>query len=74
MESLPVHVQKPGIVVNKYVYYLLKNIKKEEWERTVFHPEHNRTITLWNLLAMYAWHCKHHVAHVTKLKERNGWQ
>jgi hypothetical protein len=52
---------------------LLKNIKDEEWQRTVFHPEQKTTITLWRLLAMYAWHSKHHTAHITKLRERNGW-
>ena len=52
---------------------ILKNIEEDEWQKTVFHPEHQRTITLWNLLAMYAWHGRHHVAHITKLRERNNW-
>jgi uncharacterized damage-inducible protein DinB len=52
---------------------VLKNIKDEEWHRTVFHPEHKRTMSLWDLLAVYSWHGKHHVAHITKLRERNGW-
>jgi hypothetical protein len=50
----------------------LKNISDEQWQRTVFHPEHQQ-ITLWFLLGMYAWHGKHHVAHITSLKERNNW-
>jgi uncharacterized damage-inducible protein DinB len=52
---------------------VLKNIKDEEWNRTVFHPENKRTMTLWDLLAVYSWHGKHHTAHITKLRERNGW-
>lgn len=52
---------------------VLKNIKPEEWNRTVVHPEHGRQMTLWFLLGMYAWHSKHHVAHITGLRERNGW-
>jgi hypothetical protein len=52
---------------------ILKNIKEQEWQRTVFHPEHNSTLTLWKLLSIYAWHGKHHAAHITKLRERNGW-
>lgn len=40
---------------------------------TVFHPEHQKQITLWHLLGMYAWHGKHHVAHIQKLKEQKGW-
>ncbi len=43
---------------------VLNNIKEEEWNRTVFHPEHQKTMTLWYLLGMYAWHGKHHVGHI----------
>jgi hypothetical protein len=25
-------------------------------------------------LAMYAWHCRHHAAHITGLRERMGWK
>jgi DinB superfamily len=52
---------------------LLNNIKEEEWQRTVFHPETKRTITLWALLAMYSWHGKHHTAHITGLRKRMNW-
>jgi len=51
----------------------LKDLKDADWDRTVFHPEHQKKITLWYLLGMYAWHGKHHVAHITELRERNGW-
>jgi hypothetical protein len=30
-------------------------------------------MSLDQLLAMYAWHGPHHVAHVTRLREREGW-
>lgn len=52
---------------------VLKAIQPEEWERTVVHPEHGRQMTLWYLLGMYAWHGRHHTAHVTSLRERMGW-
>ncbi|CAN5594156.1 bacillithiol transferase BstA [soil metagenome] len=52
---------------------VLKNIKPAEWNRTVFHPEHKKEMTLWHLLGMYAWHGRHHTAHVTKLRERMNW-
>jgi uncharacterized damage-inducible protein DinB len=54
-------------------YDVLKHMKDEEWERTVLHPDHQKTMTLWYLLGLYAWHGKHHVAHVTSLRERMGW-
>jgi uncharacterized damage-inducible protein DinB len=51
----------------------IKNLPDEAWQRTVLHPEHNKTFTLWHFLGMYAWHGKHHLAHITTLRERNGW-
>jgi hypothetical protein len=52
---------------------IMKNMSEQDWQRTIFHPEHNKTLTLWNLLGSYAWHGKHHVAHITSLRERMGW-
>ncbi len=51
----------------------IKNLTEEQWQRTLFHPEHQKQMTLWSLLGTYAWHGKHHVAHITSLKERNNW-
>ena len=30
-------------------------------------------LSLDSLLALYAWHSRHHVAHITTLRARNGW-
>lgn len=51
----------------------IKNLTDEQWQRTLFHPEHQQQMTLWYLLGNYAWHGKHHVAHITSLRERNNW-
>jgi DinB superfamily len=52
---------------------LISDLELKDWERTVFHPEYQKEMTLWYLLGMYAWHGKHHVAHITGLRERNKW-
>jgi len=52
---------------------VVQSIKEEEWNRTVFHPEHQKVMTLWYLLGSYAWHGRHHTAHIISLRERNGW-
>ena len=53
----------------------LKDISDDEWNnRTVFHPEQKKTIRLWTLLGTYAWHGRHHVAHITSLREKMGWK
>lgn len=55
-------------------HYVLTNISAEDLQnKTVFHPEHNKTWSLWFLLGMYAWHGRHHVAHITSLRERMKW-
>jgi uncharacterized damage-inducible protein DinB len=52
---------------------ILRNISDEEWNRTVFHPEAKKELTLWHLLGTYAWHSKHHTRHITALREVKGW-
>lgn len=54
-------------------YEAIKNLTEEAWQRTLYHPEHKKTFTLWHFLGLYAWHGKHHVAHITTLREKNGW-
>jgi hypothetical protein len=36
------------------------------------HPERGK-ITLDYTLQLYSWHCRHHVAHITGLRQRKGW-
>jgi uncharacterized damage-inducible protein DinB len=52
---------------------LLRSMSPAEFRRTYRHPEHGRLFTLEEVLALYAWHGRHHVAHITALRERNGW-
>jgi len=47
-------------------------MKDEDFARTFNHPEHGIRTLDW-LLALYAWHGRHHVAHITSLRERMGW-
>jgi DinB superfamily len=54
-------------------YESIRHLSDFDWNRTVFHPELQKTITLWYLLGMYSWHGKHHMAHITSLRERNNW-
>jgi hypothetical protein len=52
---------------------LLRSLKPADFARTFRHPEWGRD-TVDFLLAQYAWHGRHHVAHITALRERNGWR
>ncbi|MES2304939.1 MAG: bacillithiol transferase BstA [Gemmatimonadota bacterium] len=44
-----------------------------QFDRTFYHPETGTTNTLWQTLGLYAWHCRHHVAHITTLRTARGW-
>lgn len=52
---------------------LLKSLTNRQFEKTFHHPEHNKDYTLRNCLALYAWHCNHHFAHIENLKKEKGW-
>ncbi len=51
---------------------LLRNAKPEDYARTLRHPERG-VIALDTNLVLYAWHSKHHVAHITELRKRKTW-
>jgi len=51
---------------------LLHALRPEDWKRQFRHPDIG-VVSLEKNLALYAWHSKHHVAHVTELKKRMGW-
>ena len=55
------------------LHELLKNMSRTDLDRTLFHPEHKKEFTLWEFLGLYAWHGRHHTAHITSLRERMGW-
>jgi hypothetical protein len=51
---------------------LMRTLKPSQWERTFRHPERGR-VRLDQTLAMYAWHGRHHLAHIQGTRARSGW-
>jgi uncharacterized damage-inducible protein DinB len=51
---------------------LLRSMGEAEFRRTLFHPE-NGPMTLDAVVQLYAWHGRHHTAHITVLRQRNDW-
>ena len=51
---------------------LLHSVKQQEFARTFRHPEHGVRTLDW-MLFLYAWHGKHHTAHITELRKQKGW-
>lgn len=68
----------PSLQILEGLHYkwvvLFKALSDEQLEKVFIHPEHGREIKLKEVVALYAWHGKHHLAHITETKKRNNWQ
>ena len=53
---------------------VLKSLEQKDWHRTFIHPEKGRAVSIEESTANYAWHCEHHLGHITALKKRMGWK
>jgi hypothetical protein len=51
---------------------LLQSLNDEQWKRGCHHPE-NGPMTVELLALLYAWHSRHHVAHITHVRAREKW-
>ncbi len=69
--SIDVSLRLLDAVTERWVV-LLDSMGDGEWARTFMHPEVGLT-RLDQLAALYSWHGRHHIAHITTLRERMGW-
>ena len=51
---------------------MLNSLSDEDFDKKFNHPETGEW-TLDDALALYAWHSRHHTAHITRLREKEGW-
>ena len=58
--------------LHRRLVLVLESLGPEEYARTFRHPEIG-VVTLEQSLGSYAWHGRHHVAHITSLRARMGW-
>ena len=52
---------------------LLRQLTPADFRRRFMHPQHGRPFEVQETLALYAWHGRHHVAHITSLRRRMAW-
>lgn len=61
----------------KYIHLrwvlLLNSMSESDWKKTYVHPETKRSVPLYEVVAMYAWHSEHHYQHAFTLAARNQW-
>ncbi|MBK5259337.1 MAG: putative metal-dependent hydrolase [Thermoanaerobaculia bacterium] len=58
--------------VHERFVVLLRSMNGSDFARKFTHPDHGLMTLDW-LVAMYSWHSRHHVAHITSLRERMKW-
>ena len=51
---------------------LLRSLTPSELEKTFIHPESGE-VSVGKNIGIYAWHGRHHLAHITSLRSRKGW-
>lgn len=70
--NLPI---EPSLALIKVIHLkwvtLLDSMKAEDFKKTFFHPEKQKSQSLDGVTLMYAWHSTHHLAHVQQLVLRN---
>ncbi|MCP9753368.1 YfiT family bacillithiol transferase [Ferruginibacter sp. HRS2-29] len=72
--NLPVNISLTLLhALHKRLHEVVSNIKSGQWQRTIYHPGSQQQMTLWYLLGLYAWHGKHHTAHILTLRDREKW-
>ncbi len=52
---------------------LIKGFSDDDLKKEFIHPETKKAVSMARMIALYAWHGNHHLAHITTLKERKGW-
>lgn len=72
-KTLPIDISM-GLLENLHTRWvvLMRSLTTDEWSRQITHPEWG-LVTLNEVLCTYSWHSRHHVAHLTTLREREGW-
>ena len=51
---------------------MLQSLNEEQWQRGFKHPERGPS-TIEHATLLYAWHCRHHLAHITHLRAAKDW-
>ena len=73
--TIPVNVSLTLLhALHQRWYACIANLTEDQLtNRTIYHSGLQQQLSLWYLLGMYAWHSRHHVAHITTLKDQKGW-
>lgn len=60
--------------IHKRWVLVLRSMSAEDMKRKFYHPEDEVYVALETAIGSYHWHGRHHLAHIERLKEREGWE
>ena len=67
----------PSLNMIESIHYrwvvLLKGLNEDQLARTYVHPGDGKTYRIDENTGLYAWHCNHHLSHITQAKKQNNW-
>jgi uncharacterized damage-inducible protein DinB len=73
VQQVPVNISITLLhALHTRLYEAIKVLSETQFNRTVIYPATLKETTLWHLLGMYAWHGKHHVAHILAFRQGKG--
>lgn len=74
VNTLPVNISVTLLyALHARWFAAIKNLSDGDWQRSVYHPEEEKELSLWYLLQLYAWHGRHHVAQINGLRDKMKW-
>lgn len=73
-DVVPVNVSVTMLhALHRRMVALLEHMDTAQWLRTYYHPDHQRSFPVWEMVALYAWHSRHHMEHIKRLRQRMNW-
>lgn len=72
VRELPVNISITLLhALHTRLYTAIKDLRVDQWNRTLNYPGKPAPVTIWFLLGMYSWHGKHHTAHILSYRKAN---
>jgi hypothetical protein len=72
VKALPVNISITLLhALHARLYAAIKDLRTDQWNRTLNYPGKPIPVTIWYLLGMYSWHGKHHTAHILSYRKAN---
>jgi DinB superfamily len=74
VQSIPVSISITLLyALHTRLYAAIRDLDAAAWNRCFFHPVKQCTVSLWDFTGEYAFHGKHHTAHIINLRKKMGW-